>query len=83
MTKVGLTILKVLNDKNVDTPSKAFSVNQVISFMEEKQRKSYSTVYRHLFNMEKQGYVGYGLIDGLASTYYITDSGKSFCKAQY
>ena len=32
--------------------------------------------------MEHLGYVKCGLVDGLASTYFITDSGKSFCKAQ-
>ena len=83
MTKFSLVILTVLNDNNVETPSKALSVNQILSLMEEKQRKSYSTTYRHLNNMEQLGYVKCGLIDGLASTYMITESGKLFCKAQY
>lgn len=82
MTKFSLAILNVLNDNDVETPSKALCVSQILSLMEEKQRKSYSTVYRHLYNMEHLGYVKCGLVDGLASTYFITDSGKSFCKAQ-
>lgn len=83
MTKFSLAILNVLNDNDVETPSKALCVSQILSLMEEKQRKSYSTVYRHLCNMKGLGYVKCGLIDGLASTYYITESGKLFCKAQY
>ena len=71
MTKFSLAILNVLNDNDVETPSKALCVSQ-----------SYSTVYRHLCNMEHLGYVKCGLVDGLASTYFITDSGKSFCKTQ-
>ncbi len=82
MTKFSLEILMVLNDNNVDSSLKALSVNQILSLMKEKQRKSYSTTYRHLCNMAQQGYVQYGLVDGLASTYYITGSGKTFCKAQ-
>ena len=82
MTKFSLAILNVLNDNDVEIPSKALCVNQILSLMEEKQRKSYSTVYRHLCNMEHLGYVKCGLVDGLASTYFITDSGKSFCKSQ-
>ena len=82
MTKFSLAILNVLNDNDVESPSKALCVSQILTLMEEKQRKSYSTVYRHLSNMEHLGYVKCGLVDGLASTYFITDSGKSFCKAQ-
>lgn len=83
MTKVNLVILKVLNDNEIETSSKALSVGQIISLTDEKQRKSYSTVYRHLCDMAKHGYVKCGLIDGLASTYYITDTGRLFCKANY
>lgn len=83
MTKFSLRILTVLNDNNVETPSRALSVNQVLSLMEEKQRKSYSTTYRHLLNMTELGYLKCGLCDGLASTYFITESGKLFCNAQY
>lgn len=83
MTKFSLRILTVLNNNNVETPSRALSVNQVLSLMEEKQRKSYSTTYRHLLNMTELGYLKCGLCDGLASTYFITESGKLFCNAQY
>ena len=83
MTKFGFAILTVLNDNNVEIPSKALSVSQILTLMEEKQRKSYSTTYRHLCNMEQLGYVKCGLADGLASTYFISESEKLFCKAQY
>lgn len=82
MTKFSFAILKVLNDNNVESSSKALSVSQILSLMQEKERKSYSTTYRHLCNMARQGYVKCGLVDGLASTYYISESGKLFCKAQ-
>ena len=45
MTKFSLLILTVLNDNNVETPSKALS--------DEKKRKSYSTTFRHLHDMEE------------------------------
>lgn len=83
MTKFGLAILAVLNENSVETPSKALSVSQILDLMEEKQRKSYSTTYRHLCSMAELGYVQCGLADGLASTYMITESGKLFCNAQY
>ena len=82
MTKFDLEILLVLNDNNVDTASKAFSINQILELIPDKQRKSYSTTYRHLQNMVTQGYIKCGFSDGMASTYYIEEIGKSFCKAQ-
>lgn len=82
MTKFNLTILMVLNDNNIESSSKALSVNQILSLINEKERKSYSTTYRHLCSMTEHGYVKCGLVDGLASTYYISESGKLFCKAQ-
>lgn len=83
MTKFGLVILSVLNENSADTPSKALSVSQIMELTKENQRKSYSTTFRHLHNMEELGYVKCGLVDGLASTYLITESGKLFCKEQY
>lgn len=82
MTKVSLTILKVLNNNKIETSSSALSVSQISSHTDEKYRKSYSTIYRHLCSMAEHGYVKCGLSDGLASTYYITESGKLFYKAQ-
>ena len=82
MTKFSLVILMVLNENNVDIPSKAMSVSQILALMGEKQRKSYSTTYRHLLNITELGYLNCGLCDGLASTYFITESGRLFCKAQ-
>lgn len=83
MTKFSLALLTVLNDNNVETPSSALSVSQIIELMGEKLRKSYSTTFRHLLNMAELGYVKRGLDDGLALTYFITESGKLFCKANY
>lgn len=83
MTKFSLVILTVLNDKSAKTPSSALSVSQIIELMGEKQRKSYSTAFRHLLNMAELGYVKRGLDDGLALTYFISESGELFCKANY
>lgn len=82
MTKFGLEILMVLDDNDVDSSSKALSISQISALINEKKRKSYSTTYRHLCNMASQGYVKCGLVDGLASTYFITETGQSFCKQQ-
>ena len=82
MTKVSLTILKVLNDNEIETSSKALTVGQIISLTYEKKQKSYSTIYRHLWNMAEQGYVKCGLVDGLASTYFITETGQIYCNEQ-
>ena len=83
MTKFSLVILTVLNDNNAETMSRALSVSQIIELMEENRRKSYSTTFRHLLNMAELGYVKRGLDDGLALTYFISESGKLFCKANY
>lgn len=82
MTKFGLAILQVLNDNDVSTSSKAFSISRILELIPDKQRKSYSTTYRHLQNMVTQGYIKCGFSDGMASTYFIGETGKSLCKAQ-
>ena len=82
MTKFSLEILMVLNDNYVTSSSMALSMSQILSLMDEKKRKAYSTIYRHLCNMVQLGYVKCGLVDGLASTYFVTQTGQLFCKAQ-
>lgn len=32
-------------------------------------------------NTDQQGYVQCGLVDGLASTYFISEFGRAYCKA--
>lgn len=82
MTKFGLEILMVLNDKDITIPAKAMSISQILEEIPVSKRKSYSTTYRHLQSMVEQGYVKCGLVDGLASTYFIAENGRIFCKAQ-
>lgn len=82
MTKFDYEILMLLNEKNVDNPLKAVNISQILEDISVAKRKSYSTVYRHLQNMTKQGYVRCGFVDGLASTYYIDERGISYCAAQ-
>lgn len=82
MTKFDLTILSVLYDNGIDTASKAISIGQILSLIPSKHRKSYSTTYRHLNSIVQQNYAKCGLIDGLASTYFISESGKLFYNAQ-
>ena len=81
MTKFDLSVLLVLNHNRADTSSAAMSISQILSFIDATQRKSYSTAYRHLNELVKIGYIKCGLLDGLASTYYIVENGKTFCKA--
>ena len=81
MTKFSLAILTVLNDNNIENPLSALSVSQIRELMGEKRRKSYSTTFRHLLNMAELGYVKRGLDDGLALTYFISESGILFCKS--
>lgn len=82
MTKFGLEILRVLIENNIDTASKAISISQITKLISEKHKKSYSTTYRHLQTMVTQGYVNCGLVDCLASTYFIADKGREFYKLQ-
>lgn len=82
MTKFGLEILMLLKCEDIVVPSKALSISEILEKIPTQKRKSYSTTYRHLQNMTEQGYIKCGLTDGLASTYFITEPGKAYCKAQ-
>lgn len=81
MTKFDYEILMLLNEKNVDNPLKAINISQILEDISVAKRKSYSTAYRHLQEMTKQGYVKCGLVDGLASTYYIDELGKNYLQS--
>lgn len=81
MTKFSLEILLVLNENHIESPATALSVGDILALMSQKQQKSYSTTFRHLGKLEKNGYVKCGLADGSAITYYISDTGKLFCSA--
>lgn len=83
MSKFGLAILTVLNNNEIVTVMDTASISQILDLLPECQRKSYSTTYRHLQSMFAQGYIKCGLVDGLASTYFISDTGKTFCQQQY
>lgn len=81
MTKFDYEILMLLCNQNVDNPLKAMNISQILEEIPVVRRKSYSTTYRHLLSMAQQGYVKCGLIDGLASTYYISELGRAYCKS--
>ena len=81
MTKFDYEILMLLCNQNVDNPLKAMNISQILEEISVAKRKSYSTTYRHLQSMSKHGYVECGLIDGLASTYYISELGKAYYKS--
>lgn len=76
MTKFSLEILDVLISNRATVSMKSLSIPQIREKMLSKKKKSYSTIYRHLLRLTKQGYVKNALDDGLASTYIITDTGK-------
>ena len=78
MKKLSLIILYLLNENNAVSPLGALSVKQILELIEEKQRRSRSTTYRHLCIMKELGYLKCGLDDGIGSTYYISESGKVF-----
>lgn len=78
MKKLSLIILYLLNENNAVSPLGALSVKQILELIEEKQRRSRSTTYRHLCKMKALGYLKCGLDDGIGSTYYISESGKVF-----
>lgn len=82
LTKFDYEILLLMNEKNVVSPLNAMNISQILENISTTKKKSYSTAYRHLQNMTKQGYVRCGFVDGLASTYYIDERGISYCAAQ-
>jgi DNA-binding PadR family transcriptional regulator len=82
LTKFDYEILLLMNEKNAVSPLNAMNISQILESISTTKKKSYSTAYRHLQNMTKQGYVRCGFVDGLASTYYIDERGISYCAAQ-
>lgn len=83
MTKFALEILDVLITNEATTAMRSMSARQIYDAMSEKRRKSYSTIYRHLINLTKKGYVDNALDDGSSSTYIITSTGEQLHDSLY
>ena len=81
MTKLDLTLLMLMNENHVDNVSQAKTVTEIIEMIPNSQRRAYNTVYRHLQSMVEQGYVKCGLMEWIARTYYISETGKLFCNS--
>lgn len=83
MNKTALKILETLLNNSIDSPSVAININELLELMPEKQRRCYTTIYRNLQLLVVLKYVQLGYPDALSTTYFITECGKSFCKAQF
>lgn len=84
MKKFDLILLTVFNEHKVINISGALSVSQLLDLLpSDEKRKSYSTVYRHLQTLQRIGYIQCGLIDGLASTWYLTSLGQRMYETHY
>ena len=70
MTKFSLEILEVLISNGATVSMKSLSIPQIKEKMLSKKKKSYSTIYRHLLRLTKQGYVENALDDGLGEYLY-------------
>lgn len=71
-------ILLALLDEQASNTFRAMSIHE-ITRSEELQYKEI-TVYKHLKKFLDEGFVEYGLKDGKACTYYITDMGRNYLK---
>lgn len=80
MKLYDLKILRVLDIEERASPEKAITILQARNALPEQARKSYMTTYRHMHKLADKGYLKCGLDDGLASTYFITDMGRTFLK---
>ncbi len=81
MNKYDAELLKVLNDNSIYDKFTAMNISQIYDAVPVTKRKAYHTTYKHMKILEKQGYIKRGLSDSLASTYYISETGKLFCNS--
>lgn len=79
MSRFIIPILCTLCDKEAYSDCDAMSVNEIL-LSELCCLYSYSGIYKSCQDLMQAGLITYGLQDGNAYTYYLTEKGKQYCK---
>lgn len=78
ISRLEFVIVLSLKKYEATTPIKAVTINELQEYCPTKQ--SYSTFYRAIKSLSKEGHILYGLKDGKNDTYYLSETGINLIK---
>ena len=81
MNRLGFLVLAILKKAEATDRLSAMTVREIAETEEDFGLKE-NTVFKKIRDFEKFGYVGRGLKEGRASTFYITLSGCRFLEGE-
>ncbi|MDD3477390.1 MAG: hypothetical protein PHP32_00740 [Candidatus Izemoplasmatales bacterium] len=80
MNRLGFIVLSILRTNGATNKLSSMSVRE-ISQTEDFEYKE-NTIFKKIKDFEQSGFVGRGLKEGRADTFYITESGCEFLEAE-
>lgn len=80
MNRLGFLVLSILQAEATDRLS-AMTIHEIAETEEDLGLKE-NTVFKKIRDFEKLGYIGRGLKEGRANTFYITQEGCRFLKGE-
>ena len=81
MNRLDFLILSILNSNDAFGNLSGMTLKE-ISDSDELNDYKKDTIYRQLLSFKTVGNINYGVKDGHAATYYITDDGKSYLRKE-
>lgn len=76
MNRLGFIILSVLRANGATSRLSSMTLHEIATAEEYGQKEN--TIFKKIKDFEQSGYVGRGLKEGRASTYYITPDGCEY-----
>ena len=73
MNRLGFILLSILGQNGATNRFSAMTIREIASAEELGMKEN--TIFKKIKDFEKSGYIGRGLKEGRADTYYITPEG--------
>lgn len=81
MNRLGFLVLSILQKAEATDKLSAMTIREIAETEEDLGLKE-NTVFKKIRDFEKLGYIGRGLKEGRANTFYITQKGADFLKGE-
>ena len=81
MNRLGFLVLSILRKAGANDKLSSMTVREITETEEELGLKE-NTVFKKIKDFEQSGYIGRGLKEGRADTFYITEKGCEFLEGE-
>lgn len=76
INRTDVTLMQILQSQNADNASFGMTITEIMEYMNEiDNAKSRMTIYRRLRMLSESEYIGKGVLENHADTFYLTEKG--------